>query len=56
MKALGKGHMTFRMLSIKKETAFLFVYLQNIRYLGGTSDITTIINDQGNILQISRKT
>ena len=26
MKALGKGHVTFRMLSIKKETAFSFVW------------------------------
>ena len=35
----------------KKEPAFSFV--QNIRYLVGSSDVTTISNDRGNILQIS---
>ena len=43
------------MLSIKK-SCFLVCFVQNIRYLVGTLDITTISNDQGNILQISCKT
>ena len=40
----------------KKETCFLVCFVQNIRHLVGTSDITTISNDRGNILQISCKT
>ena len=40
----------------KKRDCFLVCFVQNIRYLVGTSDITTISNDRGNILQISCKT
>ena len=45
MKALRKGHVTFRMLSIRKRLLSHFV--QNIRYLVGMSDITTISNNRG---------
>ena len=38
----------------KNKTAFSFVLYK--RYLVGTSDVTTISNDWGNILQISHKT
>ena len=40
----------------KKRDYFLVCFVQNMRYLVGTSDITTISNDRGNILQISCKT
>ena len=40
----------------KKRDCFLVCFVQNIRYLVGTSDITTISNDRGNTLQISCKT
>ena len=53
MKLFRKGHMTCQMLSIKWG-CFLVCFIQNIRYLVRTSDITTS-NDQGNILQISCK-
>ena len=39
-----------------KRDCFLVCFVQNIRYLVGTSDITTISNDRVNILQISCKT
>ena len=39
-----------------KRDCSLVCFVQNIRYLVGTSDITTISNDWGNILQISCKT
>ena len=45
----------FRMLLIKQD-CFLVYFVQNVRYLVGTSDVTTISNDQGNILQILCKT
>ena len=41
---------------VDKKDCFLVCFVQNISYLVGTSDITTISNDQGNILQIWRKT
>ena len=41
---------------VDKKECFLVCFVQNIRYLVGTSDITTISNDPGNILQISCKT
>ena len=53
MKLLRKGHMTCRML-LKNGIAFWFVLWKIL--LVGTSDITTISKDQGNILQISCKT
>ena len=40
----------------KKRDCFLLCFGQNVRYLVGTSDVTTISNDQGNISQISCKT
>ena len=40
----------------KKRDCFLVCFVQNISYLVGTSDITTISNDRGNIHQISCKT
>ena len=40
----------------KKRDCFLICFVQNIRYLVVTSDVTTISNSQGNILQISCKT
>ena len=40
----------------KKRDCFLVCFVQNIRYIVGTSDITTISNDPGNFLQISCKT
>ena len=40
----------------QKRDCSLVCFVQNIRYLVGTSDITTISNDRGNILQISCKT
>ena len=40
----------------KKRGCFLVCFVQNIRYLVGTSGITTVSNDRGNILQISCKT
>ena len=40
----------------KKRDCVLVCFVQNIRYLVGTSDVTTISNDRGNILQISCKT
>ena len=55
MKSFRKGHVTCRMLSIKRD-CFLVCFVQNIRYLVGMSDVTTISNNQGNILQISCKT
>ena len=54
MEALRKGHVMFWMLSIKKRLLSRFV--QNISYFVGMSDITTISNDWGNILQIWCKT
>ena len=50
MNSFRKGHMTCRMLSIKRD-CFLVCFVQNITYLVGMSDVTTISNDQGNILQ-----
>ena len=41
---------------VKKRDCFLVCFVQNIRYLVGTSDITIISNDWGNILQILCKT
>ena len=41
---------------VDKKECFLVCFVQSIIYLVGTSDITTISNDQGNILQISCKT
>ena len=35
--AFGKGHVTFRMLSISKRDCFLVCFVQNISYLVGTS-------------------
>ena len=55
MKSFRKGHVTCRMLSIKRD-CFLVCFVQNIRYLVGTSDVTTISNDLGNILQTLCKT
>ena len=55
MKSFRKGHVTCWMLSIKRD-CFLVCFVQNIIYLVGTSDIATISNDQGNILQTSCKT
>ena len=55
MKAFRKSHMTCWMLSIKKRL-LSHLFVKNIRYLVGMSDVTTISNDQGNILQISCKT
>ena len=46
MKSFRKGHVMCRMLSIKKETAF-FCFVQNIRYLVGTSDVTTTSKRSG---------
>ena len=40
----------------KKRDCFLVCFVQNIRYLVGTSDVTTVSNDLGNILQTSCKT
>ena len=40
----------------KKRDCFLVCFVQNIRYLVGMSDITTVSNDRGNILQISCET
>ena len=40
----------------KKRDCFLVCFVQKISYLVGTSDITTISNDRGNIHQISCKT
>ena len=40
----------------KKRDCFLVCFVQNIRYLVGTSDVTTISKDQGNVLQILCKT
>ena len=61
MKSFKKGHVTCRMLSIKKSfkkerDCFLLCFIQNIRYLVAMSDVTTISNDRGNILQTSCKT
>ena len=39
-----------------KKECFLVCFVQNIRYVVGTSDVTTISNDRGSILQISCKT
>ena len=41
---------------VNKKDCFLLCFVQNIWYLVGTSDITTISNDWGNILQILCKT
>ena len=41
---------------VNKKDCFLLCFVQNIRYHVGTSDVTIISNDQGNILQISCKT
>ena len=40
----------------KKRDCFLLCFGQNVRYLVGMSDVTTISNNHGNILQISCKT
>ena len=53
MKALW--HVTCRMLLIKKRR-FRVCFVQNIRYLVGTSDVTTISNNREHFLQISCKT
>ena len=55
MKSFRKGHVTCRVLSIKWD-CFLVCFVQNIRYLVGTSDVTTISNDWGNIFSILCKT
>ena len=55
MKSFRKGHVTCWMLSIKWD-CFLVCFVQNIRYFVGTSAVTTISNDQGNILQTLCKT
>ena len=55
MKSFRKGHVTCWMLSIKLD-CFLVCCVQNIIYFVGTSHVTTISNDQGNILQILCKT
>ena len=39
----------------KKRDCFLVCFVQNITYLVGMSDVTTVSNDRGNILQISCK-
>ena len=41
---------------VEKLDWFLSCFVKNIRYLVGTSDITTISKDSGNILQTSCKT
>ena len=59
MKPFRKGHMTCWMLSIKRDCLLCTkrdCFVQNIRYLLGTSDVTTISNDRGDILQNSCKT
>ena len=55
MKSFRKGHVTCWMLSIKLD-CFLVCCVQNIIYFVGTSHVTTISNDQGNILQTLCKT
>ena len=47
---------TFLMFPNKDNDCFLVCFVQNIRHLVGTSDVTTISNDRGNILQTSCKT
>ena len=42
--------------AVDKKDCFLLCFVQNIWYLGGTSDVTTILDDRVNILQISCKT
>ena len=49
MKSFKKGHVTCWMLLIKWEW-FLVCFVQNIRYFVGTSYVTTVSNDWGNIL------
>ena len=44
MKPFRKGHVMCRILSIKWD-CFLICFVQNIRYIVGTSDVTTISND-----------
>ena len=46
MKSFRKGHVTCRMLSIKRD-CFLICFVQNIRYLVGTSDVATKSNNWG---------
>ena len=41
---------------VDKKECFLLCFVQNIQYLVGTSDVTTISNNWGNILQILCKT
>ena len=41
---------------VEKRDCFPSCFVKNIRYLVGTSDITTISKDWGNILQTSCKT
>ena len=54
MNSFRKGHVMCWM-SIKWD-CFLVCFVQNITYLAGKSDVTTISNDQENILQTSCKT
>ena len=55
MKSFRKGHVMCRMLSIKRD-CFLICFVKNIRCLVGMSYVTTISNNQGNILQTLCKT
>ena len=55
MKAFRKCHMMCWMLLMKKRLLSR-LFVQNIRYLVGTSDVTTISKSRGNILQILCKT
>ena len=56
IKALGERSRDVPDVADKKRDCFLVCFVQNIRYLVGTSDITTVSNDWGNILQILCKT
>ena len=56
-KWMHSGKVTWRSGCCRwKRDCFLVCFVQNIRCLVGTSEITTISNDRGNILQISCKT
>ena len=41
---------------VEKRDCCLISFVKNIRYLVGTSDITTVSKDQGNILQTACRT